>query len=165
VKAKLLWELAEDQFQKRSSLMLLWQEIAENFYPERADFTYNRSLGTDFASGAMTSYPFLCRRDLGDQLGTMLRPTSKAWFHMVPVDDMREDTESKRWLEWAAGVQRRAMYDRVTQFTRAEKEGDHDFASFGQYALSIEMNYRKQALLYRCHHLRDVTWTENEEGR
>jgi hypothetical protein len=63
----------EEQFVKRSSLMMLWQEIAENFYPERAEFTINRALGTDFGAGMMTSYPFLCRRDLGDQLGQMLR--------------------------------------------------------------------------------------------
>jgi hypothetical protein len=165
LKAKDLWELAEDQFQKRSSLMLLWQEIAENFYPERADFTYTRTLGTDFASGTMTSYPFLCRRDLGDQLGSMLRPTAKEWKHMVPKDPAREDTDAKRWLEWANGLMRRAMYDRVTQFTRATKEGDHDFATFGQTPLSVEMNHKRQALLYRCYHLRDVTWIESDEGQ
>lgn len=162
--AKQLWELAEDQFKKRLSLMLLWQEIAENFYPERADFTYTRTLGTDFAANLMTSYPVLCRRDLGDQAGAMLRPTAKQWAHMTPVDPGREDNESKRWLEWASTVQRRAMYDRVTMFARATKQGDHDFMTFGQTVISIEMNYRRQALLYRTHHLRDVTWTENEEG-
>lgn len=162
--AKQLHELAEEVFQKRSSLMLLWQEIAENFYPERADFTITRTLGTDFAAGSMTSYPFLCRRDLGDQLGTMLRPSAKAWFHMVPVDQQREDIDSKRWLEWAATVQRRAMYDRVTRFARASKEGDHDFSAFGQFVMSAEMNWGKQALLYRTYHLRDVAWIENEAG-
>lgn len=162
--AKKLWELGLDLFQKRSSLMLLWQEIAENFYPERADFTYTRTLGTEFGANLMTSYPVLCRRDLGDQLGTMLRPTAKQWAHMVPVDPSREDNDAKRWLEWASGLQRRAMYDRVTKFTRATKEGDHDFSTFGQCVLTAEMNYRRQALLYRCYHLRDVTWIENEEG-
>jgi hypothetical protein len=164
VNAKQLAELADDLFQKRTSLMLLWQEIAENFYPERADFTYTRTLGTDFAQATLTSYPFLCRRDLGDQVGSMLRPAAKDWFHMTPKDPAREDTDSKRWLEWASGVQRRAMYDRVTQFTKAEKQGDHDFVTFGQFPMSIEMNYRRQALLYRTYHLRDVAWQESEEG-
>lgn len=162
MKAKELFQLGDDQFSKRSSLMMLWQEIAENFYPERADFTINRILGTDFGAGMMTSYPFLCRRDLGDQMGQMLR--SDDWFHMVPVDARREDLEGQQWLEWAAGVQRRAMYDRVTHFTRAMKEGDHDYATFGQDVYSVEMNYDKQALLYKSYHLRDVTWTENAAG-
>ena len=160
--AKQLYELGENQFGKRISLMQLWQEIAENFYPERADFTLTRSLGTDFGAGMMTSYPFLCRRDLGDQLGTMLR--SNDWFEMVPVDPKRQDTDANQWLEWAAAVQRRAMYDRVTQFTRATKASDHDFAAFGQCVMTAEMNYRNQALLYRNYHLRDVTWTEDSAG-
>lgn len=160
--AKQLYELGENQFGKRLALMQLWQEIAENFYPERADFTFTRSLGTDFGAGMMTSYPFLCRRDLGDQLGMMLR--SNDWFEMVPIDAQREDVDSKQWLQWAAGVQRRAMYDRVTQLTRATKATDHDFAAFGQGVMTIEMNYKRQALLYRNYHLRDVTWTEDESG-
>lgn len=144
--------------------MILLQEIAENFYPERADFTVRREVGDEFASNLMSSYPVLCRRDLGDQIGTMLRPTSKGWFHMLPTDDRREDNDAKRWLQWAAGVQRRAMYDRKTMFTRATKEGDHDYAAFGQAVLSARLNKNRDAMLYRCWHIRDVVWLENEDG-
>jgi len=80
MQAKELAELAEDLFGKKSPLNSLHQEIAENFYPERADFTAKRPLGTDFAANLMTSYPVTCRRDLGDQFGTMLRPTARPWF-------------------------------------------------------------------------------------
>jgi hypothetical protein len=143
---------------------VLWQEIAENFYPERADFTVVRNLGDDYAQHLTTSYPLLCRRDLGDQVGVMLRPTNKPWFHMVPRDTRIEDNTSKRWLEWAEGTQRRAMYDRVAQFTRAAKEADHDFAAFGQCVESVELNRFRTALLYRCWHLKDVVWRENQDG-
>lgn len=161
---KELASLANEQFTKRLSLMILWQEIAENFFPERADFTYNRVLGTDFAAGMMTSYPFICRRDFGDQLGQMLR--SDNWFHPavkgVPMEQL--DTDGRQWLEWAGQVQRRAMYDRAAQFERATKLSDHDFVTFGQTPMSIEMNYRDTALLYRNYHLRDVCWTEDDKG-
>ena len=69
-------------FGKREQLMSLWQEIAENFYPERADFTAARSMGSDFAGALDTSYPVLARRDLGNSLGAMLRPSQKDWFHI-----------------------------------------------------------------------------------
>jgi hypothetical protein len=36
---------------------------------------------------------------------------------MVPRDTRIEDNTSRRWLEWAEGTQRRAMYDRATFFT------------------------------------------------
>jgi hypothetical protein len=162
---KQLRELAENLFSKRGALMSLWQEIAEQFYPERADFTATRSVGEDYASNLSTSYTLLCRRDLGDQIGVMLRPTNKPWFHMVPRDTGIQDNASKRWLQWAEGVQRRAMYDPPAFFTRAAKEGDHDFATFGQAPLSVELNRFREGLLYRCWHLKDVVWRENQDGK
>lgn len=162
--AKQFKELVEELFKKRSSLMLLWQEIAENFYPERADFTITRTIGTDFAGNLTTSYPLLARRDLGDQIGAMLRPTTKLWHHMSVPDLRREDNEAKRYLEWANDTMRRAMYDTVTKFTRATKEADHDWSAFGQAVISIELNSKASSLLYRCWHLRDVVWQENADG-
>ena len=162
--AKALREQADDLFSKRSTLTLLWQELADNFYVERADFTIRRTIGTDYAAGLMTSYPPLCRRDLGDQIGSMLRPTNKAWSHMTTKDERRETHEAKVWLAQADTAMRRAMYDPAAQFTRATKEGDHDFSTFGQCALSIELNRHANALLYRFWHLRDVVWMENQEG-
>jgi len=161
---KLLVATVQDLFTKRSSLVSRWQEIGDNFYPERADFTVNRTLGDQFAEHLMTSYPIQCRRELGDQIGSMLRPTSKEWAKMETTDRERQSNEAKRWLEMADGIQRRAMYDRKSQFTRATKEGDHDFAAFGQCVLSVRLNRNLDGLLYRCWHLRDVVWMEGEDG-
>lgn len=163
--AKELHELGMSLFSKRSSLMSLWQEQGENFYPERADFTYHRSIGVDFAANLMTSFPLLCRRDLGDQMGAMLRPTAKAWFHNGTMDIRRETNEAKRWLENSDIVMRRAMYDRKTMFVRACKEGDHDWATFGQNVISVRLNKDRDTLLYRNWHLRDCAWQENENGQ
>lgn len=164
--AKALAGLANSLFEKKRSLNSLHQEIGENFYPERADFTLSRSLGTDFAANLTTSYPVLCRRDLGNQFSTMLRPTARSWFHPSRkfADPKGEDHETKQHLQWFEEVMRRAMYDRPSLFTRATKEADHDFAAFGQCALSIELNSRADGLLYRCWHLRDMAWAENENG-
>lgn len=165
---KELYGIANNLFAKRMPLVSLWQEISDNFYPERADFTLRRSIGTDFASNLMSSYPVMCRRDLGNQFGTMLRPTAKPWFHLQRRFVEKEDNEAKRFLEHFETVMRRAMYDPISMFTRATKEGDHDFAAFGQCVLSVEVNNDSgygQHLLYRCWHLRDVAWQENESGR
>jgi hypothetical protein len=161
---KRIRDLAESLFQKKAPLNSLHQEIADNFYVERADFTMKRSLGTDFAAHLMTSYPMRCRRDLGNQFSTMLRPTARPWFHTVRRHQIHEDTEVKGWLEWMEETQRRAMYDPLARFNRATKEADHDFAAFGQCALSVEMNEDNNGLLYRCWHLRDMAWQEDEEG-
>jgi hypothetical protein len=168
--AKQLRELADTVFGKKGTLNSLHQEIAEHFYPERADFTLRRQVGDEFADHLMTSYPVLVRRELAEQIGTMLRPRATPWFKMIPSDQEREDNDAKRWLEWATSLMRRAMYDPAAAFARATKEGDNDFATFGQPAISIELCWDSPGqvgphLLYRCWHLRDMAWQEDKYGK
>ena len=163
-KIKVLKGRGEQLFTKRQGLLSLWQSIADNFYPERADFTNIRNIGDDMASHLMTSSPAIARRDLGNAFSSMLRPTAKDWFHVGTSRPDTQDTEAKRWLEWASKLQKNAMYDRPAQFNRATKEGDHDFAAFGQCVISTELNLKTNTLLYRSWHLRDVAWVENEAG-
>lgn len=162
--AKQLHGLGEKLFSDKQPLNSLHQDIAENFYVERANFTLQRSIGNDFASNLMTSYPMMCRRDLGNSFGSMLRPVAKPWFHTGVRNKSVKDNEARKWLQGFEDTQRRAMYDPKSKFTRATKEGDHDFAAFGQCAISIELNNDANGLLYRCWHLRDMAWQENERG-
>ncbi len=157
--------LGDNLFGKRGIFMTMCQEIAENFYPERADFTASRTIGDTWAQYLTTSYPLLVRRDLGNSFGTMLRPNSIDWFHMRCDREEYEDQQSLAWMQWASGTMRRAMYDRSSMFTRASKEGDHDLAAFGQCVKSVELNGKREGLLYRCWHIRDCAWVENAEGK
>ncbi len=155
---------AERTLGKRQNLLTTWQQMAENFYIERADFTADRALGDDFAGYITTSYPTMARRDLGNAFGGMLRPSGQDWFKMGVKGEEHLDHESKAWLEAAAKAQRRAMYDRVTGFIRAVKQGDMDFATFGQCVIQVEMNLQEPALLFRNWHLRDCAWLEDATG-
>lgn len=162
---KAIKDHSEQLFGKRGPLLSLWQDISENFYPERADFTTARNLGEEMARGLMTSYPVIARRQLGDSFGAMLRPSAKEWFKMRTNRPDREDTTSKQWLEWASKFTKNVMYDKGAMFPRATKEADHDFAAFGQACLSIEMNPERNGVLYRSWHLRDVAWQEGPTGK
>jgi hypothetical protein len=164
IDVKKLVAQGDQLFGNRSTLLLLWQEISENFYCERADFTVKREIGDDYAGNLTTSYPLMVRRELGDSISSMLRPRGQEWFAISIEDDEDLDTSGKQWLEWATGVQKRAMYDRMSQFVRATKEGDHDFAAFGQCVLSVEIDWSTTSLLYRNWHLRDVAWCERYNG-
>src|SRR3990167_4283946 len=158
-------------FSERQPLDSFWQDVALQFYPEVADFTSRRGLGSEFADHLTTSYPLLARRSLGDALSALLRPVNLdttspgVWFSLRTDRKEREDTSAKRWMERTESIMRRAMYDRSSQFVRATKEGDHAFATFGQAPLSLELNRDGNGLLYRCWHLRDVAWTEAAEGK
>lgn len=162
---KQLREQCDQLFSKRSSLMSLWQEISDNFYPERGQFTLTHQPGIEFASHLSTSYPLIVRRELGDQIGMMLRPTNKPWFHMKTKDPGRSNHEVQQWMEHFENVQRGAIYDRISQFSIASKIVDHDFAAFGQAVMQIRPNMKERALLYRAHHVKDVAWLEDDEGR
>ena len=152
-------------FGKRSQLMQFWQDVADNFYPERADFTVSREVGDEFGAGLMSSRPLLVRRELGNAFSAMLRPRDREWFQITVDREDRLDHSGRTWLEWATKVQRRAMYDRHAQFVRATKEGDNDFATFGQCVISREIDWTQNTLLYRCWHLRDVAWCEDYSGK
>ncbi len=163
--AKSIKEKGDALFSKKLPYDTRNQSLADNFYVERADFTVTRDIGDEYADHLMTGYPALTRRDLGNSIGSMLRPKGQPWFHTGTDREENEDHEAKVWLEWATRTQRRAMYDRKAMFNRATKEADHDYAAFGGNVISCELNRRDNTLLYRCWHLRDMAWVEDSYGQ
>ena len=152
-------------FGRKTDLLSYWQELADNFYVERADFTVTRNIGQDFASNLTTGFPLLAARDLGSSLSAMLRPSNKEWFAITVDDEESLSFRDREWLEKASKRQREIMYDRAAQFTRATKEADKDFVVFGQAVLQLTTNLNTNSLLYRTWHLRDVAWFEDETGQ
>lgn len=152
-------------FGARGSLLSLWQEIAENFYVERADFTRDRDTGEDFAAHLSSSYPLMVRRELGNQLGGILRPKGQHWFFGTVDKPERLNRIGKEWLEWATGKQRKVMYNRLSGFVRATRQGDHDWASFGQCVISYGIDWDTVTMLYQGWHLKDCAWSERYNGQ
>lgn len=166
IRARDLIKQGDRLFDRRSNVLSLWQEIADNFYPERAEFTAVRSVGEEFASGMMTSFPALVRRELGNLFASLLRPRGQDWFSLHAQDKILDrDVTARQWLEYATDVQKRAMYEPSAMFVRASREADHDFATFGNAVKSVEIDWQQVSLLYRAWHLRDCAWCENVSGR
>jgi len=151
-------------FKSQSVAVSLWQTLADNFYPERADFLLTRNMtGLEMANNTVDSFPILARRDLGNSFHAMLRDAR--WFEITAGADTEADREGKLWLEWATNRQYKIMQDRSSNFERAVKIGDHDFATFGNAVLSLEPNKTRTGVIYRPWHLRDCAWEENESGQ
>ena len=148
----------------RMAIMPFWQEMAEQFHPLRAQFTRQFYLSEQFMDIQLTSYPLIVSRELRNTFSSMLRPRDQDWFQMTIERESRLDQRGRAWLEYATGVQRRAMYDSKAQFTRATKEADGDFAVFGNAILTRETDLDKQCLLYRSWHLKDTVWAEKYDG-
>lgn len=157
-----LMKMGDRLFSKRGNLLNFWQTISENFNPVGADYTSMQTLGTEYGADLMTSYPLLLSRELTDMFSSMLRPADKIWARQSAKGV--KDYDGKRWLQWATGVQREAMYDRNAQFVSATKAGDRDFGNLGQCVISVEMMPDGSSLLYRQWHLRDVAWSDSLSG-
>lgn len=154
-----------DKLFERGNLLNLWQEIAENFYPMRADFTSKITPGEDLTEHLSSSYPLIVHRDMTNAFSAMLRQRGTHWFKISTGREELDEGASRAWLEWASKLQYRAMYDRAAQFVRATKEGDADFAAFGQAIIYVDLNKAGDTLLYRNYHIRDCAWAENAEGK
>lgn len=159
--AKRLKEFANERFSNQSRVLHLWQTLAENFYPERADFTFTHNIGEELGEGLASSQPSLIRRELANSFSAMLRQDK--WF-MVGVED-EPDHLGKMWLEFASGRLLKLINNRSANFIRSSKEGDHDYATFGQAVISVELNKLASGLLFRSWHMRDCAWWDDDEGK
>lgn len=165
-KARDVLKIGDNLFAKKTNVDSLWQEIALNFYPERADFTDKRSDGEEYADHLFSSYPVMARRELGNMLSAGLRPRSKDWFSIhVSDEDLDNGDAEREYLEFLTKVQRNAMYDANSGFVRATKTTDHDFVTFGNGVIKFGVNINADGLMFRNYHLRDNAWTENAEGK
>jgi hypothetical protein len=149
------------RFQKHLQVTSLWQYLADHFYPERADFTQTHNLGEELGVGLSTSQPVLIRRELSNSIGAMLRDGQ--WFNVGVEQD--PDHMGKMWLEYATHRMFKLINQRATNFRRATKEGDHDYCTFGQAVISIQLNKRGTGLTYRTWHLRDCAFWDDDEGQ
>ena len=165
-RARDLIKLGDNLFSKKSRVDALWQEIALNFYPERADFTSKRNDGEEFSDHLFSSYPVLARRELGNVLSSYLYSRSQKRFSIHAQDEEIDRGDSERaFLEYLTDIQWRAMYDSPAQWSRTAKESAHDFAAFGQAVIKYSLNGAGDGLLFRNYHLRDNVWSENAEGK
>jgi hypothetical protein len=149
-------------FERKANFDSLCQEIASNFYSARADFTTEITLGEEFASHQVDSYPELVRRDLANAFASMLRPSNQQWFEAHVDEQLEEDKQVRAYLEYMTKVTSRMLYDPQTNMRRACTEADNDLAAFGNAVVSIVDNKERNGLNMRAWHLRDCAWAEDE---
>lgn len=163
-RAKELVKIGTSLFAKKGTWNSLCQEIADNFYPMRSDFTRTFTLGTDFALNLMDSYTVQARETLGNTIGALLRQGD--WFAVkTGLDEVDEDPTNARWLEYATNHFRRLVYDRRAKFTRSTNEADHDYVAFGNAVLSVEESEGRDHFLFRTWHPKSCAWMENSSGK
>ena len=163
-RAKELVRQGTSLFTKKRGWDELCQEIAENNYPMRADFTSPFTLGEDFSEDLMDSYPVQARETLGNAPNAMLRQGE--WFKAgTGIDEIDEDKANAQWFEATTDRFRTLVYDRRANFVRATNEADQDWVAFGNPVLSVEESPTRDHFLFRDWHPRDCAWMENGAGK
>lgn len=162
-RAKELVTIGDSLFAKKIQWDELCQEIAENFYPMRADFTQSFTLGDDFAENIMESYPVQAREELANMIGATLRQGD--WFAVkTGFEEIDDKPDNAKWLEAATKRFRRLIYNRRAKFVKATTQADHDYVSFGNPVLSVEESPDRSHFLFRDWHPKDCVWMEGSTG-
>lgn len=165
-RAKEVLKIGNKMFSDKREVDSLWQELAYNFYPARANFTTERSWGEEYNDHLFSSYPILSHRELSNHIGANMRPRDRRWLSMHVNNEQMDDEDSvRRYLEYLEDIQWRAMYDPDALLTKATKQADADYAAFGNGVIHVTTNINGDTLLYKNYHLRDCVWSENAEGK
>lgn len=160
-----LLDMDARMFSAKEGIDSLHQEIANYFFPERATFTGNICLSSEFASHLSDFTPVMVRRGLADQIQAMVRPQDREWFKKTVDDrDVQRDVASKEYLQLMTQTTRSVIYDRQSGFRRMAKEHENDFACFGMGASLVAYNADRSGLLMRNHHLKSMAFGENQSG-
>ncbi len=160
-----LMEIDARLFSAKGMVDTFNQEIADFFYPERADFTRVLPLDSDFASHLTDPYPTQVRRELGDQIGSMVRPSDRQWFKAAASNKLvSRDAAAADFLEFMTDVNRAILYSGDSGYRRAAKGVEHDFAAFGMAWCQVSYNKNRDNLLFRSHHPKNCAAQEGPDG-
>lgn len=158
-----LLQVSDKQFEFFRPYKSLCQDIAENFYPVRADFTTSLQL-EDYAGWLMDDTPVMSRETLGNAIDAMLRQGN--WFKVGTGDLTRDERPAN-----AASLDRvtASMYGIIRNpmagYGDAFKEWDHDWVAFGAFVGSIEESRYRTHLVAKPWHIRDCAWMQDEDGQ
>jgi hypothetical protein len=159
-----LMSISEKLFDDKRPWDQLCQDLAENYYPLRADFTQTGSWASGgFSALIMDSTPVNSREELGNAIGSMLRQGD--WFKMGTGDDDRDQmVENARSLSRGTKLLRQIIRDPRCNFQPATKEADHDYVTFGAPVLSVEENITRDFTRVRAWHPGDCAWMRDDDG-
>jgi len=157
-------QLGDSLFAKKANLDSLHQTIAELIYPERANFTRERTDGDEYADNMYESIPAQARRDLAGAIGAILRPRSKEWFRPEPADDWRKTHAANVFSDYARDVMRRQLYSGRSRFQKTMADCDDDFVSFGNAVPILTEAPDRSGYLFEISHPRDNAWSVNRSG-
>ena len=149
---------------RRTMFMRKWQELAEEFYPERANFFGRYAFTTTHVDYITDNTPWRNRRDLANALSILLRPDGQKWFIARPKDEWRKTERGNAYLDSVSDVMRNYIYSKNSNFRVQWNLADNDFVVFGNAVIAMTENSKGNGFKWECFHIRDCAWEEDEDG-
>lgn len=145
--------------------MTLWQDLADLFLPNRADFTTEQMAGQDRQENLFDSGPQLAARGLASAIATMLRPAGKTWFKAKCKDESLNQLEAVRmWLYAVTQITYNALYDPRVNADKVLSEVDNDLVVFGTGVASINWDKAKGHLTIKSKSLANTALLAGKDG-
>lgn len=161
-RARFLLDLAERAFSRMTPWLNLSQDICENFYPVRADYTATLDY-QDFAGILSDGTPVHAHETLSNAMDAMLRQGE--WFAASTGDaEFDKRPAVAAGLKRVTQLMRKNLFDKRARFKVATDEADKDWTSVGVNVISVEETIERDSILFRAWHPRDIAYMTNENG-
>lgn len=149
----------------RSSWMTLWQDLAEIFCPNRADFTVEQHDGAERTDGLYETGPQLSARALASTIPAMLRPAGKRWFKAkAKRGDLNQIESVRHWLYAVTEITYDALYDSRVNAEKALSEVDYDLVVFGTGIANVTWDTAAEHLLIKSKSLARTALMAGKDG-
>jgi len=150
----------------RPQWMSLWQELADIFQPNRAEFTSQHVAGDRRDEGLFSSEPQLAARGLASAVSSMLRPPGRRWFKAFAVDPQLQALEHvQQWLYLVTEITYSALYDYRANTEKMLSEVDTDLVTFGTGIADVSWNNADKHLVIKSKSLANTALTTGRDGK
>lgn len=149
----------------RTQWMTLWQELAEMFCPNRADFLTKAVEGDDRHGDLYETTPELSARALRSAVAAMLRPPGKKWFKAkAKRHDLNMLESVRNWLHAVTEITYDSLYDPRVNAEKVLSEVDNDLVIFGTGIANVGWDKGKQHLVLRSKSLANTSLLAGKDG-
>lgn len=150
---------------RQSEWMEWWQSLAEVFMPHQAEFTSRHTAGKRRNFKNYENSHRVAARNFAAVLGSFIGPQSEEQLTIVVDDEeLSERDDVRLWQDTVRSRMWRSMGRTSARYSQAKSETDRALVVFGTGALFIGENERRDGLLFRAHHLREVAVGTNAAG-
>lgn len=141
------------------------QQVALYLYPDRADFTVERTPGIKRMQYVYASMPLFAHEMGAAGLHSMFTSDTLPWFVTFPLDErLRRDNQVMAWFQAADEADYNTFNDPANNFAPQSHELYMDWLGFGTSCMAM-LPHDEMSTFFSTRHLKEVVAFENDLDR